>query len=218
MAPPPTAYVGGGSNGVTSSAEKKVRMLYAYQKNGDGEISAGEGHEATLLEPDGNVFLVLHHTLVHNVQSLTSLTDGSGWIKIRTASGTGLVPASYTEPMSPTSPTPGPMTLARLPSNYSASNVSLASSITASINPATASTSSLTGPKKQGPAVAPRRGAKRVKYVEAMYAYEARSASEISISAGDKVVLVQADQGDGWCEVERGGRTGIVPASYVRDA
>jgi len=151
-------------------------------------------------------------------RSLISITDGSGWIKIRTASGTGLVPASYTEPISPASPTPGPMTLTRLPSNYSASNVSLASSITASINPATASTSSLTGQKKQGPAVAPRRGAKRVKYVEAMYAYEARTASEISISAGDKVVLVQADQGDGWCEVEKGGRTGIVPASYVRDA
>jgi len=53
MAPPPAAYVGGGSNGVTSSSEKKVRMLYTYQKNGDGEISAGEGQEATLLEPDG---------------------------------------------------------------------------------------------------------------------------------------------------------------------
>jgi len=110
------------------------------------------------------------------------------------------------------------MALARLPSNYSASNVSLASSIAASINPATGSTSSLGGSKKQGPAVAPRRGAKKIKYVEAMYAYEARTVSEISIDAGDKVVLVQPDQGDGWCEVEKSGRTGIVPASYVRDA
>lgn len=53
MAPPPAAYVGSNGNGVTSSNEKKVRMLYTYQKNSDGEISAAEGLEVTLLEPDG---------------------------------------------------------------------------------------------------------------------------------------------------------------------
>lgn len=53
MAPPPAAYIGSNGNGVAASSEKKVRMMYAYQKNGDGEISATEGTEATLLEPDG---------------------------------------------------------------------------------------------------------------------------------------------------------------------
>jgi len=116
------------------------------------------------------------------------------------------------------------MALARLPSNntiptrYSASTVSLASSIAASINPSS-STGTLAsgGAKKQGPAVAPRRGAKKIRHVEVMYAYEARAEGELSVTDGERVVLVQPDQGDGWCEVEKGGRTGSVPASYVKE-
>lgn len=71
--------------------------------------------------------------------------------------------------------------------------------------------------KKQGPAVAPRRGAKKLKYVEAMYEYTAQSDAELSMAEGERLVLVKEDPGDGWVEVEKQGRTGSVPASYVRE-
>ena len=73
------------------------------------------------------------------------------------------------------------------------------------------------GTKKKGPAVAPKRGAKKLRYVEAMYGYEARSGSEHSMVEGERFVLVNGDGGDGWVDVERGGAVGSVPASYVRD-
>lgn len=73
-----------------------------------------------------------------------------------------------------------------------------------------------TSVKKQGPAVAPRRGAKKVKHVEALYPYEAQSDQEWSMSEGERFVLVKEDQGDGWAEVERGGITKSVPANYVQ--
>ena len=65
--------------------------------------------------------------------------------------------------------------------------------------------------------MAPRRGAKRVKYVEALYDYEARTEGEHSIREGERCVLVSKDQGDGWCDVEKGGVTRSVPAAYVKE-
>jgi len=65
MAPPPMSYVssngdGGGGDGVglsmaspTSSQRQQGRMMYAYQKNGEGEISVEDGKDVTVLEPDG---------------------------------------------------------------------------------------------------------------------------------------------------------------------
>ena len=76
-------------------------------------------------------------------------------------------------------------------------------------------TSSTIG-KKKGPAVAPRRGAKKVKYVEAIYAYEAQTSAEFSMQQGDKFVLVKEDQGDGWAEVELNGVMKSVPANYIQ--
>ncbi len=70
--------------------------------------------------------------------------------------------------------------------------------------------------KKKGPAVAPRRGAKKLKYVEALYAYTAQSESEHSMDEGERFVLVKEDPGDGWVEVEKGGLTKSVPASYIQ--
>lgn len=70
--------------------------------------------------------------------------------------------------------------------------------------------------KKKGPAVAPKRGAKRLKYVEAMYEYIAQSETEHSMAEGERFVLIKEDPGDGWAEVEKGGATKSVPASYVR--
>jgi len=64
--------------------------------------------------------------------------------------------------------------------------------------------------------VAPKRGAKKLKYVEALYAYQARGDGELGMVEGERFVLVQADQGDGWAEVERGGGgVGSVPANYL---
>lgn len=90
-------------------------------------------------------------------------------------------------------------------SGYSSSSISIAPSVTSS-----------TVGKKKGPAVAPRRGAKKVKYVEAVYAYEAQTSAEFSMQEGDKFVLVKEDQGDGWAEVELNGVTKSVPANYIQ--
>lgn len=64
--------------------------------------------------------------------------------------------------------------------------------------------------------MAPRRGAKRLKYVEAVYEYAAQSESEHSMAEGERFVLIKEDPGDGWAEVEKGGMTKSVPASYIR--
>lgn len=73
------------------------------------------------------------------------------------------------------------------------------------------------GVKKKGPSVAPRRGAKRVQYVEALYDYTADEDNELSILAGDKIVLIQEDtDGSGWTEGELNGERGLFPTSYVR--
>jgi formin-binding protein 1 len=78
------------------------------------------------------------------------------------------------------------------------------------------STTSSTAAKKKGPAVAPRRGAKKLKYVEALYEYTAQGDTEHSMMEGERFVLVKEDPGDGWVEVEKAGVTASVPASYVQ--
>ncbi len=70
--------------------------------------------------------------------------------------------------------------------------------------------------KKKGPAVAPKRGAKKLKYVEAVYDYTAQTDTEHSMTEGERFVLVKEDPGDGWAEVEKAGVTASVPASYVQ--
>lgn len=70
--------------------------------------------------------------------------------------------------------------------------------------------------RKKGPAVAPRRGAKKLKYVEALYEYTAQSEAEHSMAEGERFVLIKEDPGDGWAEVEKGGVTKSVPASYIQ--
>ncbi|KAK3051546.1 Protein BZZ1 [Extremus antarcticus] len=134
--------------------------------------------------------------------------DGSGWIKIlpSSSSTSGLVPASYTEML----PTPSSSTTLppRPVSTASGSTTSLAGSDSGSAAPK----------KKQGPAVAPRRGAKKtLRHVEALYTYEAAGPGETGMQAGERMVLMQADQGDGWCEVEGLAGKGVVPAGWVRE-
>ncbi|KAL8889906.1 MAG: hypothetical protein Q9205_003020 [Flavoplaca limonia] len=127
--------------------------------------------------------------------------DGSGWMNVQpSGSKPGLVPASYVEiiafNMSAPAERPG--------SSYSSSSTSLAGSM------------SLPG-KKKGPAVAPKRGAKKLKYVEALYDYESRSDAEWSMSEGERFVLIKMDAGDGWADVEKGGLTKSVPANYIQE-
>lgn len=137
--------------------------------------------------------------------TLVEPDDGSGWIKVKPSkfgSAAGIVPTSYAELSAPAPPVKDdrPVSVA-----------------------ASASTASLTGSdtplpkKKQGPAVAPRRGAKRVKHVEAMYTYQASGPGETDMEEGERMVLVTPDQGDGWCEVESKAGKGVVPATWVKD-
>jgi len=125
--------------------------------------------------------------------------DDGGWTKIKFGFGhEGLVPTSYIELLPTPVATP---TMERTPSLYSNSSASLAGSMTA---------------KKKGPAVAPRRGAKRLQYVEAIYEYAAQSDAEFSMTEGERFVLITDDSGDGWAEVEKGGERRSVPANYVQ--
>ena len=188
-APPPVAYKKWEEPEEDGSGKPRGKMLYPYTATGPDEVSASDGDVIKVLEAD----------------------DGSGWIKVSCSSGEGLVPTSYAD-LSAAAP-PSPTThVAHLSlsdtdrhSQYSASSVSLAGSTGG-------------GPaKKKGPAVAPRRGAKKLKHVEAMYAYEARTDAEHSIEEGERFVVVKRDAGDGWSEVEKAGRVGAVPANYVKD-
>jgi len=79
--------------------------------------------------------------------------DDGGWTKIRVDFGAeGLVPTAYLEELPPGSSAATPPAVERPMSTYSNSSASLASATT--------------GTKKKGPAVAPKRGARKVKYVE----------------------------------------------------
>ncbi|CAG7972413.1 unnamed protein product [Penicillium olsonii] len=131
-------------------------------------------------------------------------TDDGGWMRIRAGSKEGLVPTAYVEAIATPSPVPSasPAMPERPGSTYSNSSASLAGSAAA---------------KRVGPAVAPRRGAKKVQYVEALYEYEARSDMEWNMAEGDRFVLITRDGGDGWADVERGGVTKSVPANYIQE-
>jgi hypothetical protein len=107
----------------------------------------------------------------------------------------GLVPTAYIEVLAVAAQAPRPSSI------YSNSGSSMTSSIQG---------------KKQGPAVAPKRGAKKLKYVEALYEYSAQSDAEHSMTEGERFVLIKEDPGDGWAEVEKNGMTKSVPANYVQ--
>jgi hypothetical protein len=128
--------------------------------------------------------------------------DG-GWMKIRAGYKEGLVPSAYVEITTATTTVPSAST-ERPGSTYSNSSAS----VTGSLHNVA---------KKKGPAVAPKRGAKKLNYVEAMYDYEARTDAEWSMSEGERFVLINRNAGDGWAEVEKGGITKSVPANYIQD-
>ena len=71
--------------------------------------------------------------------------------------------------------------------------------------------------KKKGPAVAPKRGAKKLKYVEALYPYTAQSDAEFDMTEGERFILVSMGSGDGWADVEKDGEKRSVPAAYIQE-
>lgn len=115
-------------------------------------------------------------------------------MKVKAGFKEGLVPTAYVEAV------PTPSSNARPSSTYSISGSSLAGSVG----------------KKKGPTVAPKRGAKKLKYVVALYEYTAQSDAEHNMVEGERFVLIKEDPGDGWAEVEKGGVTKSVPANYVQ--
>ncbi|KAI1100964.1 FCH-domain-containing protein [Jackrogersella minutella] len=189
VAPPPTAYISElpGSSVSGSSAPPK-----APERKGKMlyTFEANGGDEIPISE--GRSVTILEPD------------DGSGWVKVRAGYKEGIVPASYLEvfpePIVPQDT--GSSLKSRPASTYSNSGSSVGTA----------------GPtvKKRGPAVAPRRGAKKLKYVVALYDYTAQSDAEHSMSEGERFVLIKEDPGDGWAEVEKGGATKSVPASYVQ--
>jgi hypothetical protein len=211
IAPPPAQYIkdDGEMPPLTPKPnEIKGRMLYGYEENGEGELTIPEGKEITILEPDGRSFANLSpmFQILLGGPLTFDYTDGSGWMKVRAGSKEGLVPASYVEVLAATPPTTAStFTSSNRPdSTYSASSAS-----TTNLNAAVVG-------KKKGPAVAPKRGAKKLKYVEALYDYTAQSDVEHSMAEGDRFVLINMEAGDGWADVERDGVVRSVPANYIQ--
>ena len=203
VAPPPSAYVSeapgdipNGGGRVTKPSEPRGKMIYPYAANGEGEITIDEGVEVVIVDPDGKFTFMLLEKAITNCDTL----DGAGWMTVRAHGSTGVVPASYVETL-PSTPAAVPD---RPDSMYSNSSASVAGS------------ASMTG-KRKGPAVAPKRGAKKLHYVEAIYDYTAQSDQEWSMSEGERFVLAKPDPGDGWAEVEKNGQVKSVPASYIQD-
>ncbi|KAG5919715.1 hypothetical protein E4U42_006431 [Claviceps africana] len=190
VAPPPAAYVsepGGGGGGATNGSGDKGEKRGKMLYSFDG---SGDG-ELTVSE--GREVVLLEPD------------DGSGWVKVRAGYKEGIVPASYVEFTASSAP-PAP---ARPDSSYSNSTTS-----SAALSAAAAAAAGIA--KKKGPAVAPRRGAKKLRYAEALYEYAAQSPDEHSMVEGERFLLVKEDPGDGWVEVEKAGVRGNVPASYIQ--
>ncbi|KAF3160068.1 hypothetical protein TWF225_007925 [Orbilia oligospora] len=123
--------------------------------------------------------------------------DDGGWTKVRNGTVTGLVPTTYVETLG------------------SSSSARTVSSPTSTID---SRRESIIGGKKKGPAVAPKRGAKKLVHVHAIYDYKARTEDEFDMAEGDKFVLIADDDGSGWAEVEKNGVKRMVPANYLEKA
>ncbi|KAK4985220.1 Protein BZZ1 [Elasticomyces elasticus] len=191
VAPPPTQYIGGSSPFGDANGRNGVS---GDEQRGKMMYPYKQNGDGEISVDEGREVVVLEPD------------DGSGWLKIRSPTGAeGLVPTSYVDLVSV--PHSSSQHLDRPTSMASVSTTSLAGSVS----------STAPSVKKKGPAVAPRRGAKKLKYVEALYMYEARAEGEVSMDEGERMLLIAPDGGDGWCEVERGGVRGVVPAGWVRE-
>lgn len=188
IAPPPAAYIKADDDAPPPpSGPPEVKGRMLYAYEAGGE---GE-----LTVADGQDVTILEPD------------DGSGWMKVRAGAREGLVPTAYVEVLAAATPptTASTFSSTRPDSTYSASSAST-----------TNLAAQLTGGKKKGPAVAPKRGAKKLKYVEALYEYNAQSEVEHSMAEGERFVLINMDAGDGWADVEKDGVVRSVPANYIQ--
>ncbi|CBQ70233.1 related to BZZ1-Myo3/5p-Bee1p-Vrp1p actin assembly complex component [Sporisorium reilianum SRZ2] len=120
------------------------------------------------------------------VELLEDDVDGNGWIKVRAGAGReGLVPTSYCK------------------FEGGATGATAAAAVED------------TGYNGGGAHTAAPQGCGQ--YVKALYDYAAQGDDEHSISVGERVELTATgmDYADGWCQVVKDGRTGIVPSNYV---
>jgi hypothetical protein len=76
VAPPPAQYIKNEEPmdvppaSTPKSTEAKGKMLYAYEQNGDGEITVSDGQEVVILEPDGRQFQHILRYYANNVRRL----------------------------------------------------------------------------------------------------------------------------------------------------
>lgn len=194
VAPPPAAYVSAppAESTLDGSSRARGKMAYSYEARDEGELSVKEGKEVTIVEPDGKQVLL-------DVLGRTDDRPEGGWTRIKVGLGQeGLVPTAYLEELSPEFETAA--AVERPVSVYSDSSTTSAKAV-----------------KKKGPAVGPRRGAKKIKYCEALYSYTAQSDAEFDMQEGEHFELVSMGSGDGWADVARGGETKSVPANYIQE-
>ncbi|KAJ8122886.1 hypothetical protein ONZ43_g1035 [Nemania bipapillata] len=189
VAPPPTAYI----SELPGSSVPESSATKATEQKGKMLYPFEAGGEGEVSVAGGQEVTILEPD------------DGSGWVKVRAGYKEGVVPGTYLEIFAaPIVPQDTGSSQTRPVSTYSNSGSSIGTTAPAV--------------KKKGPAVAPRRGAKKLKYVVALYDYTAQSETEHTMSEGERFVLIKDDMGDGWIEVEKGGVTRSVPASYVQAA
>ncbi|KAI0879141.1 hypothetical protein GGS24DRAFT_486837 [Hypoxylon argillaceum] len=189
VAPPPIAFI----SELPGSSIPEYSVPKTNEQKGKMLYSFEAGGEGEVSVAGGQEVTILE------------LDDGSGWVKVRAGYKEGIVPGTYLEVFAaPIVPQDTGSSQTRPVSTYSNSGSSVGTAAPAV--------------KKKGPAVAPRRGAKKLKYVVALYEYTAQSDTEHSMSEGERFVLIKDDMGDGWIEVEKGGATKSVPASYVQAA
>ncbi|TGJ88731.1 hypothetical protein E0Z10_g90 [Xylaria hypoxylon] len=189
VAPPPTAFI----SELPGSSVNGSSATKTNEQKGKMLYTFEAGGEGEVSVAEGREVIILEPE------------DGTGWVKVRAGYKEGIVPGTYLEIFAaPIIPQDTGSSQTRPGSTYSNSGSSVGTAAPVV--------------KKKGPAVAPRRGAKKLKYVIALYDYTAQGEAEHTMTEGERFVLIKEDPGDGWVEVEKGGSTRSVPASYVQVA
>lgn len=125
--------------------------------------------------------------------------DGSGWVKVRRGLDTGIVPSAYVTVFNAGGGGVGGRS--DNPFDSTADNSPDAAGAGAGALP---------------PPPPPSRGAASShKTVTALYDFDGEGISQLSIRAGDKINVVEADPGNGWTTGELNGARGIFPTNYA---
>jgi hypothetical protein len=51
--------------------------------------------------------------------------------------------------------------------------------------------------------------------IRSIYSYDAQNADELTITEGDLLKIVEADDGTGWIKAQLGSKVGLIPANYI---